>query len=368
MSRKAAALNSAIGTGLGLLSQGMHADQQRAKDFAAQSALDSAQARREASLKQLEREWKLQDDAMAHQRGLEDIRATSEAALERSKAEREFEINNPTPADQALIGQRQASAEASRARADLYGAQAENVGKGGKNDLFGVVRPDSVTPQSAQKFQEHYDKTGETRWDLLTPRQGSAQADKFRIRALNDASNRADEQFRFHKDDPARVENFLELNPQLAQELQIDENTPVHEAMNKVQMHMYRNQIQRFGPEFGVGGQQSAQPAPQGGGGLLGDVVTGAQQQMRGRQAQGRGGRQGQPAQGGPVIEPMGSMPGAGQPPGQQNPGQKQPGTSPANPIPAAQLQGPPPEGTYVRDRRGTIWLIQNGQKVRVSG
>ena len=119
------ALYKGLGAATGMIAEGMFADNQRRKDFAAQSALDTAQARREASLKALEREWNVADreDRQAHD--LTQIGASAEADLEKSRLERQNEIDNPTPYEQArLAGQgalnesRTASAEASRARED----------------------------------------------------------------------------------------------------------------------------------------------------------------------------------------------------------------------------------------------------------
>lgn len=312
MSRKAAALNSAIGTGLGLLSQGMFADVQRNKDFAAQSALDSAQARREASLRALEREWQLADDAAAHQRSLEEIGARSEAEIEEAAAMREIAINNPTPYEQARLAGAEASAEASRARTGLLEVQTEAERRALENpaqdkDLFGVVRPDAYTPGSIQKFQDTYERTGRRQWSLLKPRSGADSAAKIQREIQERAGEMAE---RLFKDgDSFGVANLLYKDPQLAQSLGITENTPTPEAVVKVENAFAKSFAEnRAQPQSGNRGAAADRQS----GGLLDDVI-GQAQVISGGSSSSAGSTDGTP------ISAMGTMPGAGQQPrGQQ--------------------------------------------------
>lgn len=341
MSRKAAALNKALGTGLGLLSESMYLENQRARDFAAQSALDSAEARRRESLERMKRDWQREDAALAHDRSLEAIRARSEAEIEAAATKRQNEIENPTPYEQARVeseealqASRGASAEAARARAGLLETQTEDLQR--KMDLG--------MPADATAYEKNLPH-------------------RFKMQTLQFANNQTAGYFRYDTTESPSVDTFIARNPEDAKALGITEKTPLREAFQKVRDSIYHQQIQQMGPEFNVQRLQPQAGPPQQSGneGLLGEVINQVQPTVAARgNTRSAGAGAGQNA----AVPPVGTMPGAGR----QGQGQGQPGTSAANPIPADQLTGTPPDGTYVRDRQGTIWLIRGGRKVRVSG
>ena len=317
------ALYKGLGAATGMLAEGMFADNQRRKDFAAQSALDTAQARREASLKALEREWDVADreDRQAHD--LTQIGARAEADLEKSRRERENEINNPTPYEQArLAGQgalnesRTASAEASRARASYIGTQQE-------------------------AFENEMTAGGGT--DLTAYERNLPHRVKVDIR--NDATQQAKEYFRSYKDEPLRVETIMELHPELAKQAKITEKTPLHEAQARVRELIFRSEIQRYGQDFGMdsinttGGNQGGRQPAGGKDALLGEVINAAQPQMQRQQPLQQ--------QQGAVVPPMGTMPGAGQ---QRQPQGAQ-GSGIVNQAMQAIQRGAPPEAVIQRMR-----------------
>lgn len=288
-----AALYKGLGAGLGLLAEGMFSDQQRAKDFAAQTALDTADARRRASLEALKRKWRRDDAEFEHGLNLEEIQARSEAEISTEAAKRQIEIENPTPYEQArvaaaegLIGQREASAETQRARAGLLEVQTEAARRAmnqtqPSEDLFGVVRPDAYTPDSIQAFQDRYEQTGRRQWSLLKPRSGADNQAKIQQEIQERAGEMAEQLFQ--ESDRFGVDVLLYNDPQLAESLGITENTPTPEAVVKVE--------NAFAKSFMQGRQQAApeRSAP----GLLGQPINQ------------------EPSQG--TIPPMGTMPGAGQ-------------------------------------------------------